>query len=85
MDFFDAVSDLKHVRLSSINVYSPEALCFFVNIYHTLLLHARIVIGPPNKQVSHTSLGFYSGSHAQILIVPGIVVVLRLGPSGFQL
>jgi hypothetical protein len=34
------------------NLDSPEALCFFANVYHTLLLHARLVLSPPGSQVN---------------------------------
>jgi hypothetical protein len=29
---------------------TAEALCFFTNLYHTLLLHARMVLGLPTAQ-----------------------------------
>lgn len=51
IDFMNDVAALKHVKLHRIDMYSPEALCFFVNVFHTLLLHARLLLLPPNKQV----------------------------------
>lgn len=48
--FLMEVCQLKHVNLSGIDLKSREALCFFINIYHTLLLHARLVLGRPQKQ-----------------------------------
>ena len=50
--FLDETVKLKQINLQKdINFSSPEALCFFANIYHTLLMHARLVLGPPNQQV----------------------------------
>lgn len=41
---------LKRVDLRLLDLESSEALCFFVNIYHTLLMHARLVLSPPTQQ-----------------------------------
>jgi hypothetical protein len=50
--FLDETVKLKQINLQKdINFSSPEALCFFTNIYHTLLMHARLVLGSPNQQV----------------------------------
>lgn len=50
--FLDETVKLKKINLQKdVNFSSPEALCFFTNIYHTLLMHARLVLGPPNNQV----------------------------------
>jgi len=48
--FLNDIVYLKTLDISKINLQSPEALCFFVNIYHTLLIHCRILFKPPNKQ-----------------------------------
>ena len=48
--FLNEIVYLKTIDISRINLQSPEALCFFVNIYHTLLIHSRILFKPPNKQ-----------------------------------
>lgn len=49
--FLVDICELKYVDLSSLDFKSVPVLCFFINIYHTLLLHARLVLGRPNKQV----------------------------------
>lgn len=50
--FLDETVELKQINLQRDVVFSsPEALCFFTNIYHTLLMHARLVLGPPGIQV----------------------------------
>jgi len=54
--FLMEVCQLKHVNLSDIDLKSKDALCFFINIYHTLLLHARLVLGRPNKQVGRATM-----------------------------
>mmetsp|Transcript_19758 Transcript_19758/g.36793 ORF Transcript_19758/g.36793 Transcript_19758/m.36793 type:complete len:1713 (-) Transcript_19758:223-5361(-) len=49
--FLDETVKLKQINLQKdIKFSSPEALCFFTNIYHTLLMHARLVLGPPSQQ-----------------------------------
>ena len=47
--FLDNTVDLKQINLDDIDFDSTEALCFFVNVYHVLLLHARLVLETPNK------------------------------------
>ena len=49
--FLDDTARLKLVDPREFSLDSPEALCFFTNIYHTLLLHARLVLSPPGSQV----------------------------------
>lgn len=49
MGFLDEVCALKSIDLSHMDTKSAEALCFFVNIYYTLLVHARLVLRPPSK------------------------------------
>ena len=58
--FLMEVCELKNIKLGDIDYKSTEALCFFINIYHTLLLHARLIIGRPNKTVSLMSYFRYS-------------------------
>jgi hypothetical protein len=52
MAFLDDVAGLKLIDLTKIDYNSPEALCFFGNLYHTLLLHARLVLGIPVDEVN---------------------------------
>jgi hypothetical protein len=47
--FFDELACLKTIDINSFDLKSPEALCFFANIYHTLYMHARLVVGTPSK------------------------------------
>eukprot|EP00013_Stygamoeba_regulata_P017219 CAMPEP_0177680652 /NCGR_PEP_ID=MMETSP0447-20121125/30289_1 /TAXON_ID=0 /ORGANISM="Stygamoeba regulata, Strain BSH-02190019" /LENGTH=1306 /DNA_ID=CAMNT_0019190001 /DNA_START=99 /DNA_END=4019 /DNA_ORIENTATION=- len=49
-EFLDATSQLKIVKISNLN--GEEALAFFINIYHVLLLHGFLVLGPPDTAVS---------------------------------
>ena len=58
----DEVSLLRAVNLGSIDRNSKEALCFFCNVYHTLLLHARTVLRLPSK--ADWNLFFSSVSYA---------------------
>jgi hypothetical protein len=52
ISFLDETVALKKIDLQhDIDLSSREALCFFVNIYHTLIVHARLVLGPPSYQV----------------------------------
>ena len=48
--FLDDTSALKHIRLASVDLGKPEGLCFFINIYHTLLQHGRLILGQPTSQ-----------------------------------
>lgn len=47
--FFDELVKLKTIDINSFDLKSPETICFFINIYHTLYMHARLVIGTPSK------------------------------------
>ena len=47
--FLNKVTLLKSINLQEINLQSIEGVCFFANIFHTLLLHARLVHTPPDK------------------------------------
>jgi hypothetical protein len=50
--FLDETVFLKYINLhADINFSSNEAFCFFVNIYHTLLVHARLILNPPTAKV----------------------------------
>ena len=49
LSFLDAVCELDRVDLSLMDLSSPEALCFFSNVYHTMLVHARLLLRPPSK------------------------------------
>ena len=51
MSFLDEISSLKLIDLTKLDYCSPEAICFFGNVYHTLLLHARLVLGFPVDEV----------------------------------
>mmetsp|Transcript_2996 Transcript_2996/g.4552 ORF Transcript_2996/g.4552 Transcript_2996/m.4552 type:complete len:1659 (+) Transcript_2996:117-5093(+) len=51
ISFLDETVRLKLINIQEdIDLNSPEALCFFINIYHTLLIHARLVLSPPSTQ-----------------------------------
>lgn len=50
--FLMEICELKAVKLQDVDFRSTDTLCFFVNIYHTLLLHARLILGRPTKHVS---------------------------------
>jgi hypothetical protein len=60
MGFLDEVCALKSIDLSYMDTKSPEALCFFVNIYYTLLVHARLVLKSPSKADWATFFGTVS-------------------------
>ena len=47
--FFDELAMLKTIDIKSFDLKSPEVICFFANIYHTLYMHARLVVGTPSK------------------------------------
>ncbi|CAM9361839.1 unnamed protein product, partial [Phaeothamnion confervicola] len=44
--FLDLASALKAVEPEALSPASDEALCFWTNIYHTLVRHAALVLGP---------------------------------------
>eukprot|EP00607_Mallomonas_marina_P002075 CAMPEP_0182433928 /NCGR_PEP_ID=MMETSP1167-20130531/66493_1 /TAXON_ID=2988 /ORGANISM="Mallomonas Sp, Strain CCMP3275" /LENGTH=270 /DNA_ID=CAMNT_0024623203 /DNA_START=86 /DNA_END=895 /DNA_ORIENTATION=- len=50
MMFLNGVSALSLLDLSAIDLSSIEAVCFFCNIFHTLLMHARLLLSPPHKK-----------------------------------
>lgn len=47
MRFLDGVSHLQTVDTSSLN--PREKCCFFLNLYHLMVLHGSIVLGPPQS------------------------------------
>ncbi len=51
LKFLNKVTLLKSINLQEINLQSIDGICFFSNIFHTLLLHARLVHTPPSKSV----------------------------------
>ena len=49
--FFDDTCRLADVDLTTSRDFPVHALCFFLNIYHTLLIHGRLLFGAPDEQV----------------------------------
>jgi len=47
--FLDSTSALRSLDLSEIDFQSEAAVALFVNIYHALLQHALLLLGPPTK------------------------------------
>ena len=45
-ELFDEAASLKRVTLADVGA-PIEALAFFLNLYHALLLHALLVLGAP--------------------------------------
>jgi len=60
--FLDDSCRLKHLNLDEVDVESTEALCFFVNLYHALLKHALLILGPPSSR-SEWNIFFLSASY----------------------
>ena len=63
-ELFDEAATLRRISLADISASSPaEALAFFLNLHHALLLHALLVLGAPRdrhafaKSVSYDVLG----------------------------
>ena len=51
--FLDLASTFRKVDLSSLDLESDEALCFFANLYHLLVRHMLLVLGaPPSAKVN---------------------------------
>jgi hypothetical protein len=46
-EFLDCAAKLKNVNANKLN--DNERLAFFLNLYHTLLIHAFLVLGPPDN------------------------------------
>ena len=52
--FLDTTSCLRSINLPDMDLGGETAVCFFVNIYHSLLQHALLLLGPPTKSsVTH--------------------------------
>ncbi|GMI41384.1 hypothetical protein TeGR_g3289 [Tetraparma gracilis] len=52
--FLDSTSCLRSLKMPDIDLASETAVCFFVNVYHSLLQHALLLLGPPTKSsVTH--------------------------------
>eukprot|EP00981_Chlorochromonas_danica_P002604 scaffold504_cov189-Ochromonas_danica.AAC.39 len=47
LDFLDGLSLLQRVDLSHMDFASSHAACLFLNLYHTLVIHASLIIGLP--------------------------------------
>jgi len=47
--FLDLASTFRRVDLSSLDLKSAEALCFFGNLYHLVVRHMLLVLGPPSS------------------------------------
>lgn len=47
--FLDSTSCLRSLKMPDIDLASETAVCFFVNVYHSLLQHALLLLGPPTK------------------------------------
>lgn len=53
--FLDQASTFRQVDLSKLDLGSDEALCFFANLYHVIVRHMLLVLGPPPsaKVINH--------------------------------
>lgn len=49
MPFLDLACTFREVDLSSLDRNSDEALCFFANLYHLIVRHMLLVLGPPSS------------------------------------
>ena len=47
--FLDLACAFREVGLSSLDLESKEALCFFANLYHLLVRHMLLVLGAPSS------------------------------------
>ena len=47
IEFMDGVALLQAADASSIRPDSDEALCMFLNLYHLMVIHSSLVMGPP--------------------------------------
>jgi hypothetical protein len=51
-DFFDLVSSLKNIGRRALSELSHEqTIAFFLNIYHTLIAHACLLLSPPTSSL----------------------------------
>lgn len=49
MPFLDLASTFRNVDLGILDLDSEEALCFFANLYHLVVRHMLLVLGPPSS------------------------------------
>lgn len=47
IQFMDGVALLQAADVSHLNPASDEALCMYLNLYHLMVIHSCLVIGPP--------------------------------------
>lgn len=47
--FLDLTSTFRTVNLRSLDLNSDEGLCFFANLYHLLVMHMLLVLGPTSS------------------------------------
>jgi hypothetical protein len=47
IEFMDGVALLQAADASSLRPDSDEALCMFLNLYHLMVIHSSLVMGPP--------------------------------------
>ena len=55
MSFLDLVSVLPCINLEKYNLSHEELLCIYLNLYHTMLLHAVLVAGVPSSSLKWPS------------------------------
>jgi hypothetical protein len=53
LSFLDSAADLKNANLSDLEEY--ERKCFFLNMYHLMVVHAYFILGPPNQSAKWAS------------------------------
>jgi hypothetical protein len=53
IQFFDATSELKHCDISGLD--STAQLAFFLNLYHLMINHAYLLLGPPPSMIAWLS------------------------------
>ena len=52
--FLDTTACLRSMEIHNLDLNSEAAVCLFVNIYHCLLQHALLLLGPPSRHsISH--------------------------------
>ena len=47
IELMDGVSLLQACSLSQMDPESDESLCMFLNLYHLMVIHSSLVMGPP--------------------------------------
>ncbi|CAM9260235.1 unnamed protein product [Hapterophycus canaliculatus] len=60
--FLDLTSTFRTVNLRSLDLNSEEALCFFANLYHLMVMHMLLVLGPTSS-AKEWSLNFSQVSY----------------------